>query len=196
MNPIVANTGVPMLFVQMPLLVLALPVIIVIEALLCRRWLTDSWEQAFWGSIVANLVSTVLGFPLLWFALVLVQLLVGGGSMPNLPEPWFSVYTVTIQAAWLLPFEDRFYWMIPTAGIVLLVPAFFVTVIVEGRFYRTMFRESATADGIKAATWKMHLVSYGLLFLAGFVLLGAAVSDHTSNEDVNANRSPEMQAVK
>jgi hypothetical protein len=39
MPPMLANAGVPMLFVQMPFLVMALPVVIAVEAVLCRRWL-------------------------------------------------------------------------------------------------------------------------------------------------------------
>jgi hypothetical protein len=36
MHPILANAGVPMLVVQMPFLVMALPIVIAIEAALCR----------------------------------------------------------------------------------------------------------------------------------------------------------------
>ena len=162
MHPILANVGVPMLFVQMPLLLMALPVIIAIEALLCRRWLAVSWSQAWKGAGIANGVSTIAGFPLLWFAWVVVQMLVGGGGAPKLTEPWFSVYTVTVQAAWLLPFEDRLYWMIPTACMVLLIPAYFITVLIEKWIYRRMFRESPALGEVTCATWKMHLISYGL----------------------------------
>src|SRR5438046_5227553 len=108
-----------MLFVQMPLLVMALPVVIAVEAWLCRRWLDVSWKQAWSGSAIANLLSTLAGFPILWIALVAAQMFLGGGGVPQVPEPWYSVYTVTLQAAWLLPDEHRLYWMIPTAGIVL-----------------------------------------------------------------------------
>ena len=111
MQPMLANAGVPMLFVQMPLLLLALPVVIAIETALCRRWLSVSWKQAWKATAIANVVSTLAGFPIMWIALVLLQMLCGGGGFPHLPEPWFSVYTVTVQAAWLLPIEGRLYWM-------------------------------------------------------------------------------------
>ena len=99
MQPMLANAGVPMLFVQMPLLLIALPVVIAIEAALCRRWLGVSWRQAWKGAGIANALSTIVGFPILWVALVIIQMAVGGGGVPRLTEPWISVYTATVQAA-------------------------------------------------------------------------------------------------
>src|SRR6516165_4976483 len=103
MQHLLANAGIPMLFVQMPLLLITLPIVIAVEAALCRRWLGVSWKQAWKSAGIANVLSTLVGFPILWVALVVIQLVVGGGGVPNLTEPWFSVYTVTVQAAWLLP---------------------------------------------------------------------------------------------
>jgi len=171
MQPILANAGVPMLFVQMPLLLFALPVVIALEAALCHRWLGISWKQAWRATAIANVISTVAGFPMMWIALVILQMIVGGGSFPNLPEPWFSVYTVTVQAAWLLPIEKRLYWMIPTASLVLMIPAFFITVLIEKRVYQMRLGECLGSMGIGRATWSMHLVSYGLLVVAGLFLL-------------------------
>ena len=169
-----------MLFVQMPLMVMTLPLIIALEAWLSRRWLSVSWKEAWKWASIANAASTVVGFPILWVGLVFVQMLVGGGRVPNLAEPWFSVYTVTVQAAWLLPFEDRLYWMIPTACTVLLLPAFFVTVFIERWIYQRAFGKNQESNGVTSATWKMHLVSYGFLAAAGLCLLGSSVASHKS----------------
>jgi len=193
MKPMLANAGVPMLFVQMPLLLITLPVVIAVEAALCRRWLAVSWRQAWKWTGIANAISTVVGFPILWVALVLLDMIVGGGSSPKLTEPWFSVYTVTVQAAWLLPFEDRLYWMIPTACIVLLVPAFFVTVFIEKQIYRKSFGESRGPVSLAPATWRMHLVSYGLLVVAGLCLLGNSILSHKSEPRAAPNGSPAPQ---
>jgi hypothetical protein len=180
MQPILANAGVPMLFVQMPLLLIALPVIIATEAALCRRWLGASWKQAWKSAAIANALSTVVGFPILWIALVIIQILVGGGGIPKLTEPWFSVYSVTVQAAWLMPFEDRLYWMVPTACIVLLVPAFFVTVFIEKKVYRKTPGDIAGRMSVSRATWCMHLITYSLLLGAGLCLLGSSLASHKS----------------
>jgi hypothetical protein len=190
MKTMLANAGVPMLFVQMPLLLITLPAIIAVEAMLCRRWLAVSWQQALKWTSIANAISTMVGFPVLWIALVIVQMVVGGGSTPKLPEPWFSVYTVTVQAAWLLPFENRLYWMIPTACLVLLIPAFFVTVLIEEQVYRRSFGESRGPVGLTPATWRMHLVSYGLLVVAGLCLLGSSIASHKSEPGAATDGGP------
>jgi len=190
MQPMLANAGVPMLFVQMPLLLLALPVVIAIEAALCRRWLRVSWKHAWKATAIANVLSTVAGFPIMWIALVIVQMLCGGGRFPHLPEPWFSVYTVTVQAAWLLPIEGRLYWMIPTACLVLMIPAFFVTVFIEKRVYRKTLGESAGPMGVTGATWKMHVVTYGLLLAVGFCLLASSLASHKSEPIAAPNGGP------
>jgi hypothetical protein len=194
MHPILANAGVPMLFVQMPFLVMALPVVIAVEAWLCRRWLDVSWKQAWLSTGIANLLSTLAGFPILWIALVAVQMLLGGGGVPQVAEPWYSVYSVTVQAAWLLPDEERLYWMIPTAGIVLLIPAFFVTVLIERWVYRRTFREAPRVVEVTSATWRMHFVTYGLLFLTGVGLLVSSLVTHKGEPDGPANGSQPIRA--
>jgi hypothetical protein len=178
MQPLFANAGVPMLFVQMPLLLLALPVVIAIEAALCRRWLGVSWKKAWRATAKANVISTVAGFPIMWIALVILQMVVGGGRFPHLREPWFSVYTVTVQAAWLLPIEARLYWMVPTACIVLMIPAFFVTVFIEKRVYGKALGQTRGPMGVAGATWRMHGITYGLLLVVGFWLLGSSLASH------------------
>lgn len=195
MQPILANAGVPMLFVQMPLLLISLPVIIAVEACLSRRWLTASWYQAWKWTSVANVVSTVIGFPLMWIAMLAIQMTVGGGSALKLSEPCFSVYTVTVQAAWLLPFQDRLYWMIPTAGMVLLIPAFFVTVAMERQIYKGVFAGNCGPKVVSRATWRMHLVSYGLLTVAGFCLLVSAIVSRSDEPEATANHRPTIQSI-
>jgi hypothetical protein len=180
---VLANIGVPMLFVQLPLMIIALPVVILIEAALCRRWFMLEWKPALKATSIANAVSTLVGFPLMWLALVVIQMVLGGGSAPKIPDPWFSIYTVTVQAPWLLPYEDKLYWMIPTACLILLIPAFFVTVWIELKFYRRSLQRDETSISISAATWRMHIASYAFLFIAGLGLLAHGIVNHNSEQD-------------
>ncbi|HYF35703.1 MAG TPA: hypothetical protein VD994_10465, partial [Prosthecobacter sp.] len=168
-------SGVPMLAVQLPMMVMALPVVIAVEAALCRRWLGVTWRQAWAGAAAANGVSTLAGFPLAWGAMVALQLAADGGAFSTWPEPWFSVYSVTVQAAWLLPHEGKLYWMIPAALLVLLIPSFFVTVWMEIVMYGRMFKEVV---GVGRATWRMHFVTYGLLLAGGLWLLWTSIRQH------------------
>lgn len=167
-----------MLVVQTPALVITLPIVILIEALICAKLLHIPKKSAFRAATIANLVSTIIGFPVLWFALVLIQMLIGGGGVPKLPEPWISIYSVTAQAAWLIPYEAKLYWMIPSAMLVLLVPTFFMSVLVERFFYRRSLQSLASDANFSKTSWKLHLASYGFLFTLGFILLAYALLTH------------------
>src|SRR5438309_1805886 len=68
-----ANIGIPMIFIQWPLMLCALIPIIAAEALLIRRWLTLSYRDAFVGTTKANLLSTAVGVPLAWLAMLAVE---------------------------------------------------------------------------------------------------------------------------
>ena len=177
---IIADVGVPMLVVQTPALVITLPIVILIEALICAKLLQIPKKRALRAATIANLVSTIVGFPVLWFALVLVQMLIGGGGVPKLSEPWISIYSVTAQAAWLIPYETKLYWMIPTAMLVLLIPTFFMSVFVERFFYRRSLQSVAPDANFPKTSWRLHLASYGFLFTIGLILLVYAIWKHKS----------------
>lgn len=49
-----ADVGIPMIFVQWPLMFYALIPVIVVEALLIRRWVSLSYREAFTGIAKAN----------------------------------------------------------------------------------------------------------------------------------------------
>ena len=107
-----ANAGVPMLLVYAPVLAAAFVPIVVIESTLVT-WLCDvRVGRAFWTVSVANLVSTVVGVPLTWLALVLIPMLTGGGGAHGV-----GPQAVTWQAPWLIPYEEELHWMIPAAGL-------------------------------------------------------------------------------
>lgn len=176
--PLLANLGVPMLFVQMPLLMGALPAVIFIESYLIRHWYELPWGQAVRMTAIANVLSTVLGFPLMWFVLTLAQGSLDNFLRPHGTGPWSTVFSVTVNAAWLDPGPNQAYWMVPTACLVLLVPAFFMTVLVEWPVYRRTLARHAAKMPPKRAIWRMHFFSYGFLFLAGFFLLAASIVKH------------------
>ena len=55
-----------------------------------------------------------------WFRVVAT----GGGRAFGIDSSWQRVFAVTVQAAWLIPYESELNWMVPLAAIVLLVPFF------------------------------------------------------------------------
>src|SRR5271170_4078830 len=107
-----ADVGIPMLFVQWPLMLCALIPVIVVEALLIRRWVPLSHKDAFAGIAKANILSTLVGVPLAWLAMLAVEFAV---MLPvglaadkwhwKLDSPIFRIIGFAISAAWIAPFD-------------------------------------------------------------------------------------------
>jgi len=172
MTPILADAGVPMIMLVVPAAFFLVVPIIAVETWIARRVSPVSPKRRFLGVLYANVVSTIVGWPLTWIVLVLLQLFVipGGQSGYNFRSPFGAIASVTLQAAWLMPYEDQLYWMVPTAAMVLLVPAFFVTILTEGFVLRVFWREAGSKER-KSFVWTANIASYGLLYAALLVSL-------------------------
>jgi hypothetical protein len=125
--------------------VLFIPVV-AIEAWIARKIVRLSVKRSVLvlASAGANAVSTLVGIPLVWGILVLIELFFvpRGGQALGIDSFWHRVVAVTVQAPWLIPYESELHWMIPLAAIVLLVPFFFASVFVERLVFRRFCRSS------------------------------------------------------
>lgn len=78
---ILANAGVPMIFITLPPMVVLIIPVIIIEFLASRRLISRISPARRWAGIgFANVVSTFIGWPAAWFVLVLLQMVTGGGG--------------------------------------------------------------------------------------------------------------------
>src|SRR5437764_1298645 len=104
-----ADVGIPMIFVQWPMMIGALIPVIIIEALLIRRWVELSYRDAFSGVTKANLLSTLAGIPLAWLAMFALEVLV---MLPLaivadkwhwhfLDSPLLQIISFPLAVAWL-----------------------------------------------------------------------------------------------
>ena len=175
MNAILADAGVPMIFLEFPAMLFALVPVIAVEILVARKVLKLAPRQSFKAIVTANLASTVLGFPLLWFLLVVIQMLSGGGSAYGLQSFWTRVYAVTVQAPWLIPYEQDMKWMIPAAAAYLLIPAFFASVFIERRICRGFWRDQEK-DQVRRFSWVAHFASYAALLVVAANYYGIILS--------------------
>ncbi len=157
-----ANAGVPMIFLAMPVFGLSIIPIIVIEAMYLSKKLELTFYTAFKTTTLSNLVSTIFGIPLTWLLLVFIQTLAGGGGAFGLDTMLGKVLSVTLQAAWLIPYESDMHWMIPVAGSVLLVPFFFASWWSEYLMVKKMLKEHS-AQRIKIAVRNANVITYALL---------------------------------
>lgn len=169
--PMLANVGVPMIFIQWPLMLWALVPVIVLEALLIRRWLPLSLWDSFVGVGKVNLLSTLVGVPLTWLTMLALEI----GVMTTVgmaAERWewdfhgpvWSVLGFLISVAWLAPYEGGLHWMMPAAVAILFVPCFYLSVVLE-RHSCTRSWTAMNPVRIRQSVFAANLASYALLFL-------------------------------
>ena len=123
-NPILANIGLPMVAVYLPAAWLALAPIILIESGYGARHYSLSFRRALLAQATANCSSTVIGIPITWIVLVLIQV----ATLPGGVGP-----------AWLLP--DPSWWAVAAAIAGLTVVFYLMSVATEGFVVARFFRE-------------------------------------------------------
>ncbi len=163
-----ANIGVPMIFLTIPQMVIALLPIVLVEALLCMPYIKLSLNELIGGMFKANIVSTFIGIPVTWILLVILQMATGGGSSYGLSTPLQKLAAVTWQAPWLVPYESELYWMIPSASLVLLVPFYFASWFIEFKVAKRVFK-SIEPKMLNRTIRNINFVSYNAM--AAYVLI-------------------------
>ncbi|MGF1716695.1 hypothetical protein L4D08_17660 [Photobacterium chitinilyticum] len=159
---VLANAGVPMLFLAMPVFVISLLPIIAIETLYLSKSMALNIARAAKTVSISNLVSTVVGIPLTWVILVVLQMVTGGSSAYGTDTVLGKILAVTWQAPWLIPYEQELGWMVPTAGVVLLVPFFFASWWAEYFVLKKILKEQRPGQ-LKAKVRNANLITYVLL---------------------------------
>lgn len=167
-----ADVGIPMIVVQWPLMIGALIPVIIVEALLIRRWLQLSCRDAFIGVTKANLLSTLAGFPLAWLAMFAIEMAV---MLPLglaadkwhwhfFDSPFFQVVGFVIGMAWVGPADDGGFWIVPLAAALLLIPSFYISVWLESKICRRTWPDIDSAV-VRRGVFRANLASYVVLFI-------------------------------
>lgn len=130
------NTGVPMVVPAFMGMVTLLIPVVVIEGWYASRQLSLP-RFTIWATIsLANVVSTLIGVPLSVRAhSALSGWLAPYGSTAAQAsfrgEFWSDLLLVVRNASWLPPIDGQLYWMVPVALLVLLVPCYLASVLIE-----------------------------------------------------------------
>jgi hypothetical protein len=82
-----ADIGVPMIFITLPGMLIALIPAILIETYVLSKQLTLTLKSSAKATIWGNVVSTIIGIPVAWFVLVVIQVVTGGGRAYGLGKP-------------------------------------------------------------------------------------------------------------
>jgi hypothetical protein len=164
-----ADAGVPMLVLIWPASWILFIPVVALEAWIARKIVGLTVKRSVLASACANAVSTLVGIPLVWALLVVIELTFSkGGQGFGIDTFWRRAYAVTVQAPWLIPYESELHWMIPLAAVVLLVPFFFASVFIE----RVVFRRvcSSSPELARRWSWMANVASYSFI-LAGLVVV-------------------------
>jgi len=135
-----ADIGVPVVAVFLPAMWLAFIPIVLVEALVLARLLDLSFARVFAPAFLANLASTFIGVPLTWFALAILELICCGTAR-GLDTLLTRLYAVTVQAPWLIPYEQDLWWMVPCALTVIAIPCLVVSVMIEAPVNGLLLRD-------------------------------------------------------
>jgi hypothetical protein len=169
-----ADTGLPMLALVWPAAWLLLLPIVVAEAYCARRLLRVDWRQALLVSAQANVLSTLVGMPLAWIAMVLLEfgVLVPLANVVPIPDGrtvWTEALALTVGAAWVGPDAP---WHVPFAAAVLCLPFYATSVEIERRFARTRWsREAASSWSRRANRLTYGVMAGSLLAVAGWLAI-------------------------
>lgn len=155
------NIGLPMIYLYWPPAWLALIPIVLIEAFVGVRILRKSFRQSVCAASAANLSSTLLGIPLTWMALALAEALYFSEAK-GLDTLALKAYAVTVQAPWLIPYEEDFIWIVPLAAIVLSLPFWAMSAISEYVIVKRFFPGSQPRL-LWRWMWRGNAASYLLL---------------------------------
>jgi hypothetical protein len=172
MTPLFADAGLPMIFVQMPVMIGALIPVIILEALLIRRWVSLPYGEAFRGIAKANVRSTLVGIPIAWVAMFMLELVIGlpiaiGANIFDwkVDSPILEFVFFVISAAYVGPNpNESAVFVIPAAAAVLLIPSFYVSVWIERQQCLRAW-PTADASAVRRGVYSVNVVSYGMLFL-------------------------------
>jgi hypothetical protein len=160
--PILANAGLPMVIVFLPPAWLALVPIIVIESAYGAWRLKLHAGRALAAQSVANCVSTLIGIPVTWLVLVLIEFVLLEGAVRIAPQSLLSAFTPIVGAAWLGPGAEEKLWMMALA-ITLLTAAFYLMSVSTEGFIIARFFPDVPRKLIRRWSFEANAISYALL---------------------------------
>ncbi len=155
------NVGIPVIALTYPgFAVLLLPIIIT-EYFIIKSIINIEKKPILVSTVVSNLASTLIGVPLAWAVLLILEMITTGGAAIQSEGLMYFVGSIALQSAWMLP--PDYYWMLPAAIIVNLIPAFFLSKYSEYIITKKMIK-TVEKNQIKKAVFKANNVTYGGLF--------------------------------
>jgi hypothetical protein len=76
--PLLADAGIPMIAITLPGMLLLLAPVIALETIVIRKQTAIPFKSVLKANALANIASTILGMPLAWLAMLLLEFVTGG----------------------------------------------------------------------------------------------------------------------
>jgi hypothetical protein len=177
-----ADAGLPMIALTFPAMLVLLIPVVMIEGLLCKKWLGLTMAEAMKSNAASNLASTIIGVPVAWAIMFGMELAAFGivdrsKAIQNWHSPLAQVIWLFVGSAWIGPPGEKNLWVIPSAVLVLLVPFFLASYGIE---YLVVKYIVGMPEGgppnlahrrVRIAVRNANLVTYGAMFVATSVWL-------------------------
>lgn len=170
-TPAAANVGMPMIGILLPeFLILLLPVI-GLEAWILQKRLGIEMRRSLRLSAGANAVSTLLGVPLTWVVLLVLQQGTVGGGVIEIDSIWDGIAVSVLQAPWVVRAETT--WVVAVAITVLFLAFFVVSWLLETAWITSSLRSAKRGAAspprtgpasIRRAALIANLASYAMLY--------------------------------
>lgn len=161
-----ANVGVPMIVITLPSMFLLLIPIILIEAKVISKTLDINYKKAIPPAIYANVASTIIGVPFAWLISMTIQNITSGGSGGGSDTIWGILMSFTLHGAWLTELDS---FIFPLALLFGLLPAYYISVLIEYGFIKGSFTEKSSPL-VKKAVINANRLSYSFLVLICIVV--------------------------
>jgi hypothetical protein len=159
-----ANVGLPMISIYLPPAWLALIPIIIIEAIVGTRAFNIPFSDSFRASGIANILTTILGLPLLWLIIV-----IAGGLIAYIDNNVAYIISLAITFPfWMPPIDKSFSWLILSSTVILMVIFFFISVWIEYLINKKILKNHDPSI-IKSWMWKANALSY--IFLSSITII-------------------------
>lgn len=158
-----ANAGIPMLALAWPYLWLTFIPVSLLEACIAKRMLRIDWRKAIEISVKANCISTLIGIPVAWFFMLLIQMVVGLGlsNFQNVPD-LIQYATFPFMVAWLGDVSSA--WYVYFAFCVLSIFFCLISIYIE-RGVAKRYIEPVFSNSVNEWAKLANITSYSIIVI-------------------------------
>ena len=153
-----------MVAVYLPPAWLALVPIIFIESAYGTWQYKFPFGRSFAAQSIANCFSTLIGIPITWLVLVLVEIVTVEWGGRVIPKSLLSILSPVLGAAWLSPLPDEEWWPVALAVVILTIVFYLMFVATEG-FVVVRFFPDVPRKTIRSWVVRANAMSYALLLM-------------------------------